>query len=156
MRGCLGWQWFPPASELMAEQMCERGSELCLSGGDDCLVSKSNRFSDLGYNIYRSGDSMQTRDWHLGYSADAVTVVKTHNFLSRTAVRKLPAGTSSDVKSRTAREPVGPVLARERLLWHEIPSGMQRNRKARLQRGGSLKMAEESRITQKAHTRHQI
>lgn len=56
---------------------------------------------------------MQTRAWHLGCSTAALTVVKTHNFLSGTAGRKLPNGTSSDAKSPTAREPVGLMLAKE-------------------------------------------
>lgn len=73
---CLGWLWFPSASELMTKQMCGQGSQLCLSGGEGCLVSKSNQFLDLGCNIYHGGDSMQTRHWHLGCSADAIAVVK--------------------------------------------------------------------------------
>lgn len=67
----------------------------------------------MGSNIYHGSDSVQTRHWHLGYNADAVTVVKTYNFLNRTVGRMLPIGTSSDAKSLTAREPMGLVLAKE-------------------------------------------
>lgn len=57
---------------------------------------------------------MQAQHWHLGCNADAVTVVKTYNFLNRTVGRKLPIGTSSDAKSLTARMSMGLVLAKER------------------------------------------
>lgn len=51
--------------------------------------------------------------------------------------RNLPASTSSEAKALTAGEPVGLLLAKERLLWQETPSGMQGNPKASPQCGGS-------------------
>lgn len=49
--GCLGRLWFPPVSEPLAKQMCGQGGQLFLSGGEGCLVSKSNWLSDLERNI---------------------------------------------------------------------------------------------------------
>lgn len=39
--------------------------------------------------------------WHLGASADATTLVRTHSYVQGTVGRKLPAGISSDDKSLT-------------------------------------------------------
>lgn len=49
--GCLGRLWFPPAAEPLVKQMCGQGGQLSLSGGEGCLVSKSNWLSDLERNI---------------------------------------------------------------------------------------------------------
>lgn len=86
--------------------------------------------------------------WHLGCSADAVTIVKTHGFLNRTVGRKLPTGTSSDADSDSQRATRASVGERHGLLW--FPSGTQGNQKAGFHGGGSLKIAEGSRIIQTA------
>lgn len=39
--------------------------------------------------------------WHLGASADATALVRTHSYVQGTVGRKLPAGISSDDKSLT-------------------------------------------------------
>lgn len=88
--------------------------------------------------------------WHLGCSADAVTVVKTQGFLSRTVGRKLPTGTGSDADSDSQRA-ARLVLARDTgSFGRRTPSGMQGNQKASFHGRGSLKMAEGSRIIQTA------
>ena len=128
--------------------MCGRGGRLLLSGGGAAL-SVSQLGSQEG-NIYHSHDSVQTGHWHLGCSADAVTVVKTYGFLSRTVGRKLPAGTSSDATSPTAGEPVGLVLAKERGFFGMTPPLGCREAGSQVSLRSFLKIAGEGRIIQEA------
>lgn len=126
--------------------MCGQVGRLLLSGGGAAL--SVSQIGSQECNIYHGSDSVQTGHCHLGCSADAVTVVKTNGFLSRTVGRNLPTGTSSDATSLTAGEPAGLVLAKERSFSGMTPALGCGEAGGSFHHAASLKMAGEGRIMQ--------
>ena len=141
----------------MAKHTCGQGGRLCLSGGEDGLVSKSKQLSDLGCNVCHSSDSVQTRDGHLCCLAACVAVAKTHNSLSGAGGRELPTRTGSEANSLAAGEPVGLTSAKDRGSFGvRVLLGCRDTRKPDFSAEVPLKGPRRAVTLQKAHAWHQI